>query len=43
MANSQCIGMDNCMKAKRNSVGTLMCMSYTNGSCSSKTGPVRKG
>ena len=37
-----CIGMDNCQKAKRNSVGRLMCMSHTNGQCSSKAGPIPK-
>ena len=37
-----CIGMDNCNKAKRNSVGRLMCMSHTNGLCFSKLGPQPK-
>jgi hypothetical protein len=41
-ALTDCIGINNCQKGRRNSVGTLMCMSYTNGKCSSKTGPMPK-
>jgi len=39
-----CIGLNNCLKAKRNSVGTLMCMSQNknSGTCLSKTGPEPK-
>jgi hypothetical protein len=41
---TQCIGLDNCLKARRNSVGRLMCMSLNNSSnaCLSKVGPQPK-
>ena len=45
MANNRgvvCIGMNNCKKAKRNSVGRLMCMSNVNDKCFSKDGPQPK-
>ena len=37
-----CIGLSKCQRAKRNSVGTLMCMSFNNEKCLKKEGPLPK-
>jgi len=44
MGNSgvPCIGLNNCQRARRNAVGTLMCMSLNGDRCLRKEGPVPK-
>jgi hypothetical protein len=37
-----CIGLNNCQRAKRNSVGAFMCMSLSGNRCLRKEGPVPK-